>query len=158
MRQIRNVTAHDFAQLQQVKPGMEEWRFAERLAAQARGQAEFLVVADGDELLCFVYLKYNGKATHPDYPDLEDLYTRADRRQQGHATALLAACERRVAQRGFTKLGLAAGPDPTDPGHRLYVKLGYQHDGQAMYVDGIYDGVEDWVIDMEKQIAVLCIL
>lgn len=150
MQAIRNVTTADFAQIQQVKPGAEAWRFAERLAAQANGQAEFLAVEVGGELVCFVYLKYNGKLTHPDYPDLEDLYTRADQRQRGHATALLQECERRVAQRGFTKLGLAASPDPSEPGHRLYAKLGYQPDGQPTYVDGIYDGVEDWVIDMEK--------
>lgn len=148
--QIRNVTPNDRQQIQQVKPKLEPWRIAERLAAQAAGLAEFLAVEADHELRCFVYLKYGGKATHPDYPDLEDLFTRADSRQRGYATALLNACERRVAQRGFTKIGLAASPDPTDPGRRLYVKLGYRPDGRAAYVDGIYNGVEDWVIDMEK--------
>lgn len=154
---IRIVNDSDKPQLKQIRRricsiGLEDDHIAHRLAAQSREEAAYLVVEDNDELVAFWSLKFKGKATHPDYPDIEDLFTRLDKRKKGYATALLLECEKRAKARGFQKIGLAAGPDPTDPGHQLYVKLGYRYDGKESYVDGVYDGIEDWVIDMEKNL------
>lgn len=151
--QIRAATENDIPQLKQIKPELEDWDIDRRLAAQTEDKARFFVVEDQGELVSFVFLKYDGKLTHPDYPDLEDLFTRIDKRRQGYARALLLACEDHVRQRGYPKIGLAAGPDPADPGRQLYEQFGYQHDGGATYVDGVYNGVEDWVIDMEKELS-----
>ena len=149
---IRIANDSDKPQLKQIRLGLEDDHIVYRLDAQSRGAAEYLVAEDNGELVAFLFLKFTDKATHPEYPDIEDLFTRLDKRRHGYATALLLECERRAKERGFQKIGLAAGPDPTDPGHQLYVKLGYRHDGKESYVDGVYDGVEDWVIDMEKNL------
>ena len=34
----------------------------------------------------------------------------------------------------------------------LYQKLGYTSLGNEPYLDGVYNGVEDWVIDLVKAI------
>jgi hypothetical protein len=34
----------------------------------------------------------------------------------------------------------------------LYERLGYVPTGERSYVDDVYDGHEDWVIDLEKQL------
>ncbi|MEM7131465.1 MAG: GNAT family N-acetyltransferase [Chloroflexota bacterium] len=146
---IRNATEKDTSSLRQMRPNFDE-HIAYRLTAQTNGKGEFLIVEEADEVVSFVFLKYTGKSTYPDYPDIEDLFTKVDKRRKGYAQALLLECEKRAMQRGFQTIGLAASPDPADPGHQLYRKLGYQHDGKESYVDGVYDGVEDWVIDMEK--------
>lgn len=95
-------------------------------------------------------ISWDGKSTEPDYPDLFDLYVRADRRSQGIGTSIVRACEEIVRARGYTKLGLAANPDHNERAHRLYNRLGYTETGIEPYLDGVYNGVEDWVIDLAK--------
>lgn len=36
---------------------------------------------------------------------------------------------------------------------QLYDKLGFKHEGGKKYIDGVYNNVEDWVIDMEKKLS-----
>ncbi|MEZ4711157.1 MAG: GNAT family N-acetyltransferase [Caldilineaceae bacterium] len=149
---IRLATEEDIPQMKQIRLGIEHELIFHRLQMQAKGEAEFLVVEDRGELVSFVVLKFPGTSTPTEYPKLEDLVTRPDKRRRGYARALLVDCEKRIKQRGFHKIGLAADPDRADPGRQLYEQLGYQHDGGASYVDGVYDGVEDWAIDMEKEL------
>lgn len=149
---IRNVKPEDATSLQAIRH-LDEPLIAHRLATQASGATEFLVVEAAGQLVSFVVLKYYGKETYPYIPDIEDLYTKVEERGKGYATALLAACESRAKARGFTQISLAAGVDPTDPARRLYEKLGYRYDGKVSYVDGVYNGVQDWVIDMIKDLA-----
>ena len=149
---IRMATEADIPHIKQIRPGIEHERIIHRLEMQAKGEAEFLVVEDQRVLVSFVFLKYAGTLTHPAYPNLEDLVTRPDKRRRGYARALLVDCEKRVKRRGFHKIGLAADPDRADPGRQLYEQLGYQHDGGAAFVDGVYNGVEDWAINMEKEL------
>ncbi len=151
---VRNALPADAAELQALRPYLADGRIvAQRLEEQHQGRAEFLVVEDHGRLVSFVFLKYYGKTTHPDYPDIEDLYTVERERGHGHATALLQACELRAAQRGHGQIGLAASPDRANVARRLYEKLDYRHDGGPAYVDGVYDGVEDWAIDLEKNLG-----
>ncbi len=117
---------------------------------QDKGDVEFLAVELDGELVCYGILKWYGKPTHPEYPDLEDLYTKESARGKGYATLLIKECERLVKAKGFTKLGMAASIDPECAARRLYAKLGYLHDGKQQYVDVVYNGVEDWCIDLEK--------
>lgn len=149
---IKNAGSSDLPRLQVVRQ-LEAWRMAQRLDAQTAGRAEFLMVEENFQVVSFVFLKYSGKQTYPDFPDIEDLYTKEQERGKGYATALLQACEAKAKQKGFGQIGLAASIDPADPARRLYEKLGYQHDGKARYVDGVYDGVKDWVIDMVKNLG-----
>ena len=34
----------------------------------------------------------------------------------------------------------------------LYERLGYRDSGRSVYLDGIYDGDADWVIDLMKRL------
>lgn len=149
---IRNAESGDATPLQAIRQ-LNEQIIAYRLAAQAKGIGEFLVVETAAGLVSFVFLKYFGKETYPRIPDIEDLYTKVEERGKGYATALLHACESRSRARGFAQISLAAGVDPTDPARQLYEKLGYAYDGKVSYVDGVYNGVQDWVIDMIKELA-----
>jgi GNAT superfamily N-acetyltransferase len=149
---IRNAEPGDSTSLQAIRP-LDEQLIAYRLATQVQGIGEFLVVETALGLVSFVFLKYYGKETYPHLPDIEDLYTKVEERGKGYATVLLRACESRAKARGFSQISLAAGVDPTDPARQLYEKLSYAYDGKVSYVDGVYNGVQDWVIDMIKELA-----
>lgn len=93
-----------------------------------------------------------GKPTHPEYPDLSDLYTKEDRRGEGAGKLLIEYCERRAKELGFTKIGLAVNTTENPRTVSLYERLGFISTGEPKYLDGVYDGVEDWVIDLEKKL------
>jgi GNAT superfamily N-acetyltransferase len=95
---------------------------------------------------------WTGKATHPEYPDVSDLYVREELRGRGIGTALLHFAEAEAARRGYTRIGLAVNPTLNPRAHALYLRLGYAYEGGAAYLEGVYDGIENWVIDLEKRI------
>ena len=107
---IRDVVATDFEALKRIKPSISNSAFKGRLERQARGEVDFLILEDKNEPVSFVLLKWSGKQTHPEYPDMEDLYTRKEFRGNGYATLLIDECEKRVKERGFKKIGLAVKP------------------------------------------------
>ncbi|MDO8487872.1 MAG: GNAT family N-acetyltransferase [bacterium] len=149
---IRRAKEEDYQGLQNIKPSISESTIKERLQAQAVGRVEFLVLKNSDKLVSFVLLKWGGKKTHPNYPDMEDLYTMESERGKGFGSQLVAECERLTKLKGLDKIGLAVNPTLNKPAKRLYEKLGYKPDGNPSYIDGVYDGVEDWCIDMEKSL------
>ncbi|OGM20728.1 hypothetical protein A2714_03540 [Candidatus Woesebacteria bacterium RIFCSPHIGHO2_01_FULL_38_9] len=149
---IRKVEISDSNALKKIKFSLDDKTIEERLKRQEDGKAEFLILEDNDEPISYVFLKWDGKKTHPEYPDMEDLFTRVEFRGKGYATALIGECEKRAKGKGFKKIGLAANPDKNLNARKLYEKLGYKHDGGKSYVDAIYNGVEDWVIDLEKDL------
>ncbi len=152
MEIIRKATLKDISQLKKVKTSLSDEQAVERLKRQGEKLLEYLVLEANGEIVSFVLLKWHGKETHPEYPDMEDLYTREDQRGKGYATRLIAECEKMVKKRGIKKIGLAANPDLNENARRLYGNLHYYHDGKESYIDGIYDGIEDWVIDLEKEL------
>ncbi len=95
-------------------------------------------------------ISWRGKETVPDYPDLYDLYVREDARGRGIGTAIIAALEAIVRDRGHAKIGLAVNPTDNPRAQALYQRLGYVVINTTPYLDGVYDGYEDWCIDMEK--------
>jgi len=152
MDKIRKATLKDIDQLKKVKPSLNDGQVVERLKRQGEKLVEYLVLEKDEEIVSFVLLKWHGKESHLEYPDIEYLYTREDRRGKGFATKLIKKCEKLVKRKGLKKIGLAANPDLKENARRLYEKLGYHHDGGKPYIDGIYDGVEDWVVDLEKRL------
>jgi ribosomal protein S18 acetylase RimI-like enzyme len=81
-----------------------------------------------------------------------DLYTKTEERGKGYGTALIVECENRAKSRGYKKIGLAVNPNLNDHARKLYEKLGYVHDGGKSYIDGVYDGIDDWCVDLEKEL------
>jgi GNAT superfamily N-acetyltransferase len=97
-------------------------------------------------------IQWQGKPTAPTYPDLFDLYVYPGWRGHGIGTQILGACEQIVHDAGHKQLGLAVNPDLNPRAYLLYQNLGYVAISQDKYLDGVYDGVEDWVIDLEKNL------
>lgn len=152
MEIIRKAKREDIAVIRTVKPILTEAQIIERLEKQKKGDSDYLVLEKDGAIVSFVVLKWQGKETHPEYPDMEDLFTKLKERGKGYGTRLIKECERLAKARGFKKIGLAANPDLNQYAEQLYEKLGYKHDGKKSYVDGVYDGTEDWVVDLEKEI------
>ena len=148
---IRLATKFDNESLKKIKSFLDNKTIEERLKKQEDRKAEFLILEDEGEPISYVLLKWEGKKTHPEYLDMEDLYTKEELRGKGYATSLIKECEKRAKERGYNKIGLAVNPDKNLNARKLYEKLGYKHDGGKSYVDAIYNGVEDWVIDLEKE-------
>lgn len=152
---VRSAKTQDVSQIQDLKSGQLS---AETLLAQSEhrlkeveeGKAAYLIVESHGQIIGHAFIKFYGKSTAPDYPDIEDLYVHPDFRRKGIATELMSSCEKIAQTRGFKAIGLAAGVDEDDPGRKLYEKLGYIKTEGQPYVDGIYNGVEDWVIDLVK--------
>ena len=155
---VRAATPQDSDQLALVKPywGNDPAKMiiTSRLQHAAAANGAYLIAILEGRIVGHVFLKFEGKQTAPDYPDVEDLYVHDEYRRQGVASALMRACETIVAQHGFNKIGLAAGVDENGPERLLYQQLGYTLTGSAPYVDGVYNGVEDWVVDMVKAVNV----
>ncbi|NQS89238.1 GNAT family N-acetyltransferase [Patescibacteria group bacterium] len=152
MIRIRKTVASDINTIQSIKSFLSPEIIEERLARQKKDEAEFLLLEKDGEIVSFVLLKWGGKPTHPEYPDMEDLYTKETERRKGYGRILVSECEKKAAQRGFNKIGLSVNPNLNPKAKKFYEKLGYKHDKGKEYLDGIYNGIEDWVIDLEKSL------
>lgn len=152
MVMIRKAEIKDIPHLTGVKSTLSGEHAMERIKRQKEGLVEYLVLENEGVVVSFVLLKWHGKSTHPEYPDIEDLFTQEDQRGKGYGTKLIHECERLAKDKGFSKIGLAANPDSNEHARKLYEKLGYSHDGKNSYIDGVYNGVEDWCIDLEKDL------
>lgn len=149
---IRKTSKEDEDGLLKVKPDLTEEIISDRLGRQENNEVDYLVLEKDGVVVSYVLLKWNGKKTHPEYPDMEDLYTKNEERGKGYATKLIRECEKKAKEKGFKKIGLAVNPELNSYSRRFYEKLGYLHDGKKSYVDAVYNGVEDWVIDLEKEL------
>jgi len=104
-------------------------------------------------VLAWGLISWRGKETVPDYPDLFDLYVREDARSRGIGTALISSLEDLVRAKGFTKIGLAVNPTDNPHALQLYQRLGYKIINDVPYLEGVYDGNEDWCVDMETSLS-----
>ena len=132
------------------KAAEEEHR--RRLAAAHSGAALYVIIEEVRELIGHVFLKLDGSATQPGHPVMDDLLVREGDRGRGLGTLLIAECERLTREHAFDKLGLAVNPFLNPRAKGLYERLGYCALGERPYLDGVYDGDEDWVIDMVKEL------
>ena len=156
MVKIRQANHNDGERLAHVKPYWGDERaeiiIARRLQQTQEGKGAYLVAEIDDQIVGHVFLKFYGKETAPNYPEVEDLYVQEKFRRQGVGTALMQQCEVIARSNGFNMIGLAAGVDETGHERLLYKKLGYILTGDEPYVDGVYNGVEDWVANMKKEL------
>ncbi|MEI6327381.1 MAG: GNAT family N-acetyltransferase [Candidatus Roizmanbacteria bacterium] len=150
---ISPVAEQDRKALKAIYPSLTDQTITDRLTQQADGKIAYLVLKDKGKLVSTVVLCWAGKACHPDYPDIVDLYTKESERGKGYASMLILECERVAKTRGFRKIGMAVNPERNCRAKKLYEQLGYHHDGGEPYVDGVYDGTKDWCINLVKEIG-----
>lgn len=156
---IRNATPNDIEPLALLKkPKIERHlnMFREnqinRLDQMAKGEVIYLLAEDNDQIIGHVLLKLSGTETEPGYPDINDLYVLEEKRGQGVGTKLIEAAEIHAKEKGFNKISLAVNPTLNPDAMRLYERLGYKQTETETYLDGVYDGDEDWVVDMTKDL------
>jgi GNAT superfamily N-acetyltransferase len=149
---IRAATSADIPDLKEVKADLTEKQIKARFKRQKENKAVWLVAEIEEKVCGFILLKWLGKPTAPDYPDLEDLFVQPEYRGQGIAPQLVEYAEKLARDAGYPKIGLAVNPDPRCAAHKLYAKLGYVVVKDKPYVDGVYNGVKDWVVDMAKNL------
>ncbi len=133
-----------------VKPRFDEAACRARLTALREGGNDWFVCMYEEAVIGWVVVDWLGKPTQVGFPDLSDLYVRETWRGRGVGTALLRFCEAEALRRGYACIGLAVNPTLNPRALQLYARLGYVHDGGPTYLDGVYDGDEDWVIDLVK--------
>ena len=150
---IRKAEPSDLQKIVLLKESDQATIFQNRIKEMSEGKALYLVADDNDEVVGHAFLKLYGTPSIPQYPSVDDLAVRIDQRRKGIGTQLLQKCEEIVKEKGFTQMGIQVNPDPTCPAHIMYLKYGFTDVGNRPYVDGVYNGVKDWVVDMVKQIA-----
>ena len=126
---------------------------ARRSSIERYGDEWFIATMDG-QVVGWILVKWRGKPTHPEYPDLEDVWVTQRWRDQGIGTSLIHFAEEHAARRGSARIGLAVNPLENPRAKALYERLGYAATGEAPYVDDVYDRHEDWVIDLAKSLVV----
>ena len=84
---------------------------------------------------------------------MADLYTKKEERNKGYGTLLIKECEKHAQAKGFIKIGLCVNPTLNPRVKSFYEGLGYKHDGRKSYIDGVYNGTRDWVVDLEKDLT-----
>jgi GNAT superfamily N-acetyltransferase len=127
--------------------------YEKRMALHESGTADWIVAVDGADVIGWIVISWNGKPSKPGHPDLVDIFVIEARRNLGIGTSVIAAAEKQVAKRGFGTVGLSVNPTENAEALRLYERLGYRSDGGDPYLDGVYDGNEDWVISLTKSLA-----
>ncbi len=149
---IRPATKSDYSQLTLINDKKTEDVFKQRLKEMEENKVVYLVADERGEVVGHVLLKYYGLPHIPEYPVIEDLAVRLDQRKKGIGSALIKKCEELAKEKGFGKIGIQVNPDRNCPVRIVYEKKSFVDVGNKPYVDGTYDGTEDWVIDMVKNI------
>lgn len=137
--------------LLKMRPGLDLDFVAGRRRISEAPNTDWFVVCDDDQPVSWVVVHWKGKMAHHRHPFLEDLFVRDDRRCQGIGSALIGFVQEQARQRDNRTLGLSVDAKENARALALYdERLGFVHDGGEPYLDGVYDGQEEWVIDMYK--------
>jgi ribosomal protein S18 acetylase RimI-like enzyme len=99
-------------------------------------------------------LRLDGNKTEPGYPNIQDLFIVEEQRSRGLGKQLIQECEKIAQENGYGKISVAVNPTLNPRAQSLYKSLGYKGVGKKLYLDGIYDGDEDWVLDLVKEFKV----
>ena len=151
---IRRATEVDFAGILEMKGIIGEKNLPERIARMHRGELEYLVAEQDGQIVGHILLEYQGIPTAPDYPHISDAFVAEGRRSRGAGTLLIQACEQYAMEKGCSRIGLSVNPTDNPRAKALYERLGYRATGDPPYLDDVYDGWEEWVIDMVKSLRV----
>ena len=149
---IRRVQETDLPQLLEMLPFLNPDDLKARNLADSQDEIVYLVAQEDQKIVGNIILNFRGKNSEPDYPDISAAFVRTEYRGRGIGTTLINRCEELSQNKGFKKIGLAVNPNLNSRAKKLYEKLGYCQTPTPSYLDGIYNGTEDWVVDMVKNI------
>lgn len=149
---IRLAIKNDIPQILKMKKATNSERYLKRIEKAEKKEAHYLVVEDNDKILGHVFLKLTGNTRHPEYPEIEDLFVDNALRGQGIGTKLLIECESLAMKECFEKIGLSVNPENNPRAVDLYEKMGFYQIKDSLFIDGVYEGVEDWCVDMVKKL------
>ena len=144
--------------------GVKEREYFERsLHLQAQGERDVLIAYVDQEPIGYVMLSYRPKYGYyraHEMPEIQDLNVLPDYRRRGYGAQMIAYCEDRAREKGYSKMGIGVGLTPSyGPAQRLYARLGYIPDGMGVTYDrkviahGAFHPFDDEVsLMMEKEI------
>ena len=124
----------------------------ERFSAMEKGEVVYLVADDSGKVVGHLLLKLHGIPTEPNFPNMNDIYVLEEMRNIGIGTELIKTAENITKEKGFSKISLAVNPTLNPEALSLYERLWYKQTSTETYLDGVYDGDEDWVVDMVKEL------
>lgn len=157
--EIRLAKIEDIAQLTHLKKPQKEQHVKmfhdnqiDRLKDMEKGEAIYLVAEEENQIIAHLLLRLNGTTYEPGYPNMNDLYVAQEKRQRGIGSKLVDEAEKIAKEKGYAKISLAVNPTLNPKAKALYEHLGYRQTDTKPYLDGIYDGDEDWVVDMVKNL------
>lgn len=130
----------EIALLEQHLPSTMPEKHRFRFACQGAGRAVYLIAWLGDAPVGHLFLKWYGSDTarvarlFPDCPEIEDYLVAAGYRGHGIGLQLIVDAERRARERGYRRIGLAAGMTPEyDRARRIYARRNYRSAGIAPF-------------------------
>jgi GNAT superfamily N-acetyltransferase len=114
-------------------PSHSSTEYAKRLEAQDRDQLVQMVAWEGKEPVGRGHVLYPGhrdwsiNAHREGCPEVRDIWVAPSHRRRGVASAIMAALERIVRERGDARVGLSVAQDGVSaPARALYEHLGYR--------------------------------
>jgi GNAT superfamily N-acetyltransferase len=126
------LTAEEVGRLQAGLPAWNSTEYAERLAAQDRGELVQVVAwqderSVGKAMVLFPgHDEYSESAEREGCGEVRDVAVAPDARRLGVATAMIALLEAATRERGIGRIGLSVALAEDDAAARhLYAKLGY---------------------------------
>ena len=149
---IRPVTISDIDRITKLKEIEDKSRYTKRIEENQAGSAAYLLAEQGDEIVGQVFLKFYGTENDPNTPNMEDLLVKEKYRNKGIGTALIDKCEQLCRAKDYKAISLSVNPTLNPKAKSLYEKLGYITISKEPYLDAVYNGVEDWVIDLVKEL------
>ncbi len=139
---IENVAVDDLTAFRKLAGEMGETDdeyFTKLLEARAQGRLEFLNASYEGELCAYGVLNWQpkyGLFKKLEIPEIQDLNVHPAHRRRGIAQGFISRCEDMARERGFKEMGIGVGLySRFGPAQRLYVKMGYQPDGQGINYD-----------------------
>ncbi|HEX8096066.1 GNAT family N-acetyltransferase [Jatrophihabitans sp.] len=131
--EVRPCSEHDLERLRRQWPTVDDVA-GSHYGEQHGAAATFLVCWEGDEPLGWALVQWRGclgenaRAAFAQCVEVNHLQVRAEHRGHGAGTAILAAAEQRVRDRGGDQVAVSVEVANTDAA-RLYQRLGYRPTG-----------------------------
>jgi GNAT superfamily N-acetyltransferase len=134
-----------------VKPDFKLEDVLERLKWNIENKTDWYIYKNDNLVVGWINIKWDKIINDKICPDLFDIYVIESKRSHGIGEELVKYCEKCASEKGFTEISLCVNPMENIRAKNLYEKLGFRQIGE-LFLDGEYNGFEDWTINMIKSI------